>query len=199
MAEAGPEARAAPAGAAGIRKTGDGTGPGERYGAGSWPLRASSRAAILATAAACELVSGGSSAASAAAHALRPCSRDTRPESWPGRTSSAFFPGGSVSPGACGAGSQAGDVPVEGDGTPGESPAGELGVARLFIGGPAPLHPARSRRPLPRADLARRHRVGCARDRAPRAAASGPPGDRRRAAGWSRNLPAVIWSGAFPG
>jgi len=42
-------------------------GPGERYAPGSWPLRASSRAAILATAAACELVSGGSSAASAAA------------------------------------------------------------------------------------------------------------------------------------
>jgi len=44
--------------------------PGERYAAGSWPLRASSRAAILAVAAACELVSGGSVAASAAAHAL---------------------------------------------------------------------------------------------------------------------------------
>ena len=29
-------------------------GPGERYAAGSWPLRASSRATILATAAACE-------------------------------------------------------------------------------------------------------------------------------------------------
>lgn len=40
------------------------------------------RAAILATAAACEGVSGGSVAASAEAHALSPCSRETCPGSW---------------------------------------------------------------------------------------------------------------------
>jgi hypothetical protein len=126
-------------------------GPGERYAAGSWPLRASSRAAILATAAACELVSGGSSAASAAAHALRPCSRDTRPASWSGQRSSAFFPGGSASLGACGVGGPAGDVPFEGGGMLGESPVGELGATGLVIGGPTPLHPTRSRRGLARA------------------------------------------------
>jgi hypothetical protein len=120
-------------------------GPGERYAAGPRPLRASSRAAILATAAACELVSGGSVAASAAAHALRPCSRDTRPGSWSGQRSSAFFPCGSASLSACGASGPAGDVPFEGCGTLGESPVGELGVTGLVIGGPTPLHPTRSR------------------------------------------------------
>jgi hypothetical protein len=140
-------------------------GPGERYAAGSWPLRASSRAAILATAAACELVSGGSSAASAAAHALRPCSRDTRPGSWSGQRSSAFFPSGSASPGACGVGGPAGDVPFEGGGMLGESPVGELGATGLVIGGPTPLHPTRFRRDLARAGLARRVRVRCARGR----------------------------------
>ena len=138
-------------------------GPGERYAAGSWPLRASSRAAILATAAACELVNGGSSAASAAAHALRPCSRDTRPGSWSGQRSSAFFPGGSASLGACGVGGPAGDVPFEGGGMLGESRVGELGVTGLVIGGPTPLHPTLSRR-----GLARRIRVPCARGRGAR-------------------------------
>ena len=141
-------------------------GPGERYAAGSWPLRASSRAAILATAAACELVSGGSSAASAEAHALRPCSRDTRPRSWSvGQTSSAFFPGGSASLGACDAGGPAGGVSFEGCGTLGESPVRQLGLTGLVIGGPTPLHPTRSRRGLARAGLARRVRVRCARGR----------------------------------
>src|ERR1700727_285744 len=78
-------------------------------------------AAILPSAAACELVIGGSWATSAAAHALRPCSRDTRPASWSGQRSSAFFPGGSASLGACGVGGPAGDVPSEGGGMLGES------------------------------------------------------------------------------
>jgi len=114
-----------------------GTGPGaaavssswDAGSAGPWLWLASRRAAILA--AACELVSGGSSAASAAAHALRPCSRDTRPGSWIWQTSSAFFSGGSASLGACGAGDPADDVPFEGFGMLGESPVGELGVMGL--------------------------------------------------------------------
>src|ERR1017187_6366999 len=120
-------------GAAGTRRWVTVPGPGGHNAAGFCPLRATSRAAILATDAACELVSGGSSAASAAAHALRPCSRDTRPGSWSGQGSSAFFPGGSASLGACGGGGPARDVPFEGCGMLGESPGGELGVTGLVI------------------------------------------------------------------